>query len=55
MRTTQLTVFIAAQLQQVEIACGGPAILQQKYLAKADPTVMKQIQDELTGRGPGSR
>ncbi|KAI0092637.1 armadillo-type protein [Irpex rosettiformis] len=54
-RTTQLTAFVAAQLQQAEIACGGAAILQQKYLAKADPAVMKQIQDELTGRGPGSR
>ncbi|KAI0755466.1 ARM repeat-containing protein [Irpex lacteus] len=54
-RTTQLTAFIGAQLQQAEIACGGAAVLQQKYLAKADPTVMKQIQDELSGRGPGSR
>ncbi|KAI0347520.1 ARM repeat-containing protein [Trametopsis cervina] len=54
-KKTQLTGFIAVQLQQAEAACGGPEVLQQRYLAKADPTVLKQIYDELNGRGPGQR
>ncbi|KAI0693596.1 ARM repeat-containing protein [Cytidiella melzeri] len=53
-RTTQLTAFVAAQLQQAEVACGGAQRLQNTYLAKADPTLLKQIHDELTSRGPGS-
>lgn len=55
MKKTQLTGFIAVQLQQAEAACGGQEVLQQRYLAKADPTVLKQIYDELNGRGPGQR
>ncbi|PCH41237.1 ARM repeat-containing protein [Wolfiporia cocos MD-104 SS10] len=47
-RTTQLTEYIAARLQEAEVAVGGPANLQSLYLAKADPLVIKQIQDELT-------
>ena len=54
MRTTQLTAYIAAQLQQAEAVWGGAQALQATYLAKADPTVLQQIQKELTGRGPGS-
>ncbi|OCH87913.1 ARM repeat-containing protein [Obba rivulosa] len=46
-RTTLLTTFVASCLQQAEIACGGGAMLQSRYLAKVDPTVIKQIQAEL--------
>ncbi|KAI0081841.1 ARM repeat-containing protein [Panus rudis PR-1116 ss-1] len=45
--TNKLTAYIAARLQEAEAACGGPAILQTQWLADADSTVMKQIQDEL--------
>ncbi|KAI0796611.1 ARM repeat-containing protein [Abortiporus biennis] len=47
-RTTQLTAFIATQIQQAEIACGGAAALQANYLSKADPLVLQQLQKELT-------
>lgn len=49
-RTTPLTTFITACLDEAGVACGGPAVLQERYLAKADPTVLTQIQNELTGR-----
>ncbi|CCM04790.1 uncharacterized protein FIBRA_06983 [Fibroporia radiculosa] len=49
-RTTQLTEFIAARVQEAEVACGGSANLQTLYLSKADPLVLKQIQAELIGR-----
>ncbi|KAI0938258.1 hypothetical protein AcV5_001092 [Taiwanofungus camphoratus] len=49
-RTTQLTTFVAARLQEAEMACGGAVNLQTKYLAKADPLVLKQIQAELAGK-----
>ena len=49
----ELTAFIAAQLKQAEVICGGAANLQQTYLAGVDPAVMKQIQDELTGHESG--
>ncbi|EMD40680.1 hypothetical protein CERSUDRAFT_111258 [Gelatoporia subvermispora B] len=46
-RTTQLTTIVASCLQAAEVACGGGAALQSKYLGKVDPTVLKQIQAEL--------
>ncbi|TFY59275.1 hypothetical protein EVJ58_g5888 [Rhodofomes roseus] len=46
-RTTKLTTYVAACLQEAETACGGPANLQAMYLAKADPTVLNQLQTEL--------
>lgn len=49
-RTTQLTTYIRACLAEAEAAIGGPAVLQERYLAKADPTVLAQIQAELTGQ-----
>ncbi|THH02435.1 hypothetical protein EW026_g424 [Hermanssonia centrifuga] len=53
-RTIQLTSYIAARLQEAEAACGGSAALQAKYLAKADPAVLKEIHAELTGQNPGN-
>ncbi|CAL1700530.1 unnamed protein product [Somion occarium] len=49
-RTTQLVTYVAARLHEAEMACGGPTALQSQWLAKADPTVLKQIQDALAGR-----
>lgn len=49
-RTSQLTAFIAACIAQAEAACGGGAALNERYLMKADPTVLAQIQNELMGR-----
>ncbi|KAH9938596.1 ARM repeat-containing protein [Fomitopsis serialis] len=46
-RTTKLTTYIATCLAEAEMACGGPANLQAMYLAKADPTVLGQLQAEL--------
>ncbi|EIN10324.1 ARM repeat-containing protein [Punctularia strigosozonata HHB-11173 SS5] len=51
-RTTQLTPFVAERLREAEAACGGTQIMQTRYLVKADPTVLKQIQDELMGLRP---
>jgi hypothetical protein len=48
-RTTQLTTFVAARLQQAgQTAPGGPQKLHEIMLS-ADPTVLKQIQAELSG------
>ncbi|TFK29370.1 ran binding protein 11 [Coprinopsis marcescibilis] len=44
-RTVQLNAYVGAQLRDAE-AAAGPSF--QLYLKDADPTVMKQIQDELT-------
>jgi hypothetical protein len=49
-RTTQLTAFISACLQEAGAVCGGAAVLQERYLKKADPLVLAQIQAELTGQ-----
>lgn len=49
-RTTKLTTYVAARMQEAEMACGGPARLQSMYLAKADPLVLRQIQAELAGQ-----
>ena len=49
-RTTQLTAYIRACLAEAEAAVGGSAVLQERYLAQADPTVLAQIQKELTGQ-----
>ncbi|KAL0577074.1 hypothetical protein V5O48_004917 [Marasmius crinis-equi] len=46
-RTTQLGSYVAAGLRQAE-AVTGAAQFQQLYLAQADPTVLKQIQDEIS-------
>ncbi|TCD64327.1 hypothetical protein EIP91_004237 [Steccherinum ochraceum] len=48
-RTTQLTAFIGAAMQEAEVACGGRAVFAERYLAKIDPTIMEQIRKEVTG------
>ncbi|KAH7931251.1 ARM repeat-containing protein [Leucogyrophana mollusca] len=48
-RTLQLSSAITGSLQRAEIACGGPHVFQTQYLDKLDPTVLKQLQDELRG------
>lgn len=45
-RTIQLSAYVAAHLREAEAVCGTQAF-QATYLSKADPTVLKQIQDEL--------
>ena len=52
MRTTPLTTYIAERLRDAEAACGGGAELQSRYLSKADPLLMKQIYDAITGNRP---
>ncbi|KAI9000953.1 ARM repeat-containing protein [Trametes punicea] len=51
-RTTPLTGFIAARLREAEIACGGGAQLHAQYLSKAEPLLLKQINDALNGTLP---
>ena len=51
-RTTSLTTYIGAKLQEAEAACGGGAELQSRYLAKAEPLLLKQILDAVTGNRP---
>ena len=51
-RTTPLTTYIAERLHDAEAACGGGAELQSRYLSKADPLLMKQIYDAITGNRP---
>ncbi|KAH9943383.1 ARM repeat-containing protein [Epithele typhae] len=51
-RTTPLTAYIGARLQEAEAACGGAAELQARYLAKAEPLLLKQITDALMGNLP---
>ena len=50
-RTTLLTSYVAQCLQQAEMACGGAAALQAKYLAKVDEVVLSELQKELTAQG----
>ncbi|KAG2154931.1 ARM repeat-containing protein [Suillus bovinus] len=45
-RTTQLTNYVAAALQEAERNCGGIHIFNQ-YINKTDPTLLKQLQNEL--------
>lgn len=52
MRTTSLTAYIGAKLREAEVACGGGAELQSRYLAKAEPLLLKQIYDAITGNRP---
>ncbi|KAI0375701.1 ARM repeat-containing protein [Pilatotrama ljubarskyi] len=51
-RTTPLAGFIGARLREAEAACGGGAELQSRYLAKAEPLLLKQIWDALNGTLP---
>ncbi|KAI0352893.1 ARM repeat-containing protein [Trametes cingulata] len=51
-RTTPLAGFIGARLREAEGACGGGAELQSRYLAKAEPLLLKQIWDALNGTLP---
>ncbi|OJT10170.1 Importin-11 [Trametes pubescens] len=51
-RTTPLTAFIGARLREAETACGGGAELQSRYLAKAEPLLLKQVWDALNGALP---
>ncbi|KDQ29318.1 hypothetical protein PLEOSDRAFT_1038626 [Pleurotus ostreatus PC15] len=46
-RTMKLNAYVAGHLRDVEQAIGSQAF-QSMYLSKADPTVVKQITDELT-------
>ena len=46
-RTTQLSSYVAAGLREAEAAVGA-AQFQQLYLSQADPTVLKQIQSEIS-------
>jgi hypothetical protein len=48
-RTIQLTDYVAAALQEAERTCGGVHIFNQ-YINKADPILLKQVQDELRGK-----
>lgn len=48
-RTIQLTAYVAAALQEAEMTCGGAHIFNQ-YISKADPILLKQLQDELRGK-----
>ncbi len=52
MRTTPLTACIGARLREAETACGGGAELQSRYLAKAEPLLLKQVWDALNGALP---
>ncbi|KAG1815549.1 ARM repeat-containing protein [Suillus subaureus] len=45
-RTTQVTNYVAAALQEAERTCGGIHIFNQ-YISKTDPTLLKQLQNEL--------
>ncbi|KAA1466319.1 ARM repeat-containing protein [Dentipellis sp. KUC8613] len=49
-RTTALAPFIAHNLQQAEISCGGTQVMQNQYLAKADPDVTKQVMAAVFGK-----
>ncbi|KAI0068814.1 ARM repeat-containing protein [Artomyces pyxidatus] len=49
-RTTLLSSFVAARLQEAEVACGGTQIMQAEYLAKTDPIVLKQIMTDVFGK-----
>ncbi|KAG6854857.1 hypothetical protein C0991_012047 [Blastosporella zonata] len=46
-RTKHLGQYVGDHLRQAEAACGS-ATFQEKYLSKADPAVLRQIQAELT-------
>ena len=48
-RTQLLTRFITARLQEAEAACGGGAVLQEKWLSKADPIALDQLKKGLSG------
>ncbi|KAG6821587.1 hypothetical protein H0H93_000096 [Arthromyces matolae] len=45
-RTAQLTAYVGSYIREAEAICGSAAF-QAQYLAKADPTVLGQIQVEL--------
>jgi hypothetical protein len=47
-RTTQLTAFVAARLRETEAAMSGGPVGLQSIMASADPTVLQQVQAELT-------
>lgn len=51
-RTTPLTAFIGARLREAEAACGGGTELESRYLAKAEPLLLKQVWDALNGALP---
>ncbi|KAJ6598916.1 armadillo-type protein [Mycena vulgaris] len=46
-RTVQLTAYITTHLNEARTLC-GPQAFQDKYLSKADPTVLAMIQDQLS-------
>lgn len=49
-RSVQLTAYISNCIQSAQNAVGGAAILQSKYMGKADPKVIEQIQAGLAGK-----
>ncbi|KAI0053014.1 ARM repeat-containing protein [Auriscalpium vulgare] len=49
-RTTLLSSFVAARLQEAEIACGGTQVMESRYLSKTDPIVLKQIMADVFGK-----
>ena len=51
-RNVPLTAYIAERLREAEVATGSGSALQNQYLSKADPLLMKQIYDALAGNLP---
>lgn len=49
-RTVQLGAFIGVHIREAETMC-GPDWFRTECLAKAEPAVLKQIQDEVTRAG----
>lgn len=41
-------MFVAERLQEAQDVCGGSQAFEAMYLQKADPTVLKQLREELT-------
>jgi len=48
-RTTPLASFVAARLQEAEVACGGAQVMRAEYIGKVDPTVLDRVMAEIFG------
>ncbi|KAF8607722.1 ARM repeat-containing protein [Ceratobasidium sp. AG-I] len=46
-RKIKFTTFVAEKMQQGTMACGGQEILQEKYLKKAEPALLRQLEVAL--------
>jgi hypothetical protein len=44
----KLTTFVGEKLNVAQINCGGPDVFKTRYLENADPSLMQQIEKELT-------